>query len=131
MTLVHRGSHVSAGNLEAVKQVGGRHIALPAQLRNGKSDGTSLSVNATIDRAGQLVVPKPICEAANLRPGTRVRFRLVDGRVAIEPVPMKVALERSGSLVVAVPAADSPPVLTQSDVDETITAIRHEMAFSE
>ena len=88
-------------------------------------------MNATIDRAGRVVVPKPIREAANLRPGTQVRFRLADGRVEIEPVPMEVTLERSGSLVVAVPAADSPPVLTQSDVDETITAIRDETASLE
>lgn len=85
-------------------------------------------MNATIDRAGRLVVPKLIREAANLRPGTRVRFLLVDGRVEIEPVPMKVTLERSGSLVVAVPVADSHPVLTQSDVDEAITAVRNETA---
>ena len=83
-------------------------------------------MNATIDRAGRLVVPKPIREAAHLRPGTQVRFRLADGRVEIEPVPMTVTLERSGSLVVAVPTEDQPPVLTQSDVAEAITAIRTE-----
>lgn len=83
-------------------------------------------MNATIDRAGRLVVPKPIREAAHLRPGTQVRFRLADGRVEIEAVPMTVTLERSGSLVVAVPAEDPPPVLTQSDVAEAIAAVRTE-----
>ena len=81
-------------------------------------------MNATIDRAGRLVVPKPIREAANLRPGTQVRFRLADGRVEIEPVPMSVTLERSGELVVAVPTERRPPVLTQTDVAEAISAIR-------
>ena len=81
---------------------------------------------ATIDRAGRLVVPKPIREAAHLRPGTQVRFRLADGCVEIEPLPMTVRLERSGSLVVAVPTEEQPQVLTQSDVAEAIGAIRAE-----
>lgn len=81
-------------------------------------------MNATIDRAGRLVVPKPIREAAHLRPGTQVRFRLADGRIEIEPVPMTVTLERSGSLVVAVPTQEQPPILTQSDVAEAISVVR-------
>ena len=88
-------------------------------------------MNATIDRAGRLVVPKPIREAAHLRPGTQVRFRLAEGRVEIEPVPMTVTLERSGSFVVAVPAEQHPPVLTQSDVAEAITAIRTDASSSQ
>lgn len=81
-------------------------------------------MNATIDRAGRLVVPKPIREAAHLHAGTQVRFRVADGRVEIEPVPMTVKLERSGSLVVAVPTEEQPPALTQSDVAEAVSAIR-------
>ena len=131
MTLVHPRSHVSAGDLEAVEQVGGRHIALSRQSCEMADPMYFPPMNATIDHAGRLVVPKPILEAANLRPGTQVRFRLADGRVEIEPVPMEVTLERSGSLVVAVPAADGRPVLTQSDVDEAITAIRDETASLE
>ena len=80
-------------------------------------------MNATIDRAGRLVVPKSIREAAHLKPGTQVRFRLVDGRVEIEPVPLTVTLERSGSLVVAVAEGD-PPALTRSEVVETIGEVR-------
>ena len=80
-------------------------------------------MNTTIDAAGRLVVPKPIREAAHLLPGTQVRFRLVDGRVEIEPVPLSVTLDRSGTLVVAVPRDDGA-VLTQSEVDETIDEIR-------
>ena len=80
-------------------------------------------MNATIDRAGRLVVPKFIREAAHLKPGTQVRFRLVDGRVEIEPVPLTVTLERSGSLVVAVAVGD-PPALTRAEVAETIGEVR-------
>lgn len=80
-------------------------------------------MNATIDRAGRLVVPKSIRQAAHLQPGTRVRIRLVDGCVQIEPVPLAVSLKRSGRMVVAVPDEENP-VLTASEVDETLTAIR-------
>ena len=80
-------------------------------------------MKATIDTAGRLVVPKPIREAAHLQPGTQVQFRLLDGRVEIEAVPLSVTLDRSGTLVVAVPREDGA-VLTKSDVDETIAEIR-------
>ena len=83
-------------------------------------------MDATIDRAGRLIVPKPICEAARLRPGTQVRFRVAEGRIEIEPVPMAVTLERSGSLVVAVPTEKRPPALTQSDVAHALAGIRTE-----
>lgn len=92
-------------------------------LRDGDFNGIFYAMNATIDRAGRLVVPKTIREAAHLQPGTKVRFRLVEGRVEIEPLPMKVTLERSGSLVVAVPRGDRP-VLTTSEVARTIAGIR-------
>ena len=85
-----------------------------------------IAMDATIDRAGRLIVPKPVCEAARLHPGTQVRFRVADGRVEIEPVPMTVTLERSASLVVAVPTEGRPPVLTQSDVADAIAEIRIE-----
>ena len=39
---------------------------------------------------------------------------------------MAVKLERSGSLVVAVPLEEQPPVLTQSDVAEAVAAVRTE-----
>ena len=52
---------------------------------------------ATIDKAGRLVVPKAIREAAQLGPGTEVRLRVVSGRVEIEPVPVSVALKRKAA----------------------------------
>lgn len=83
-------------------------------------------MDATIDRAGRLIVPKPICEAAHLHPGTQVRFRVAEGRLEIEPVPMAVTLERSESLVGAVPTEGRPPVLTQSGVADAIAGVRME-----
>lgn len=80
-------------------------------------------MKSTIDRAGRIVVPKAIREAAHLRPGTEVQFRVQDGHVEIEPVPTVVTLQRRGSLVVAVPESDQP-VLQASEVEETTAELR-------
>ena len=80
-------------------------------------------MRSTIDRAGRIVVPKPIREAANLRPGTEVEFRVQGGHVEIEPVPLTVSLQRRGLLVVAVPAPGQP-VMRVADVDKTIAELR-------
>lgn len=76
-----------------------------------------------IDKAGRLVVPKAIRDAAQLHPGTQVRFRLSGGRVQIEPEPLHVKLERRGSVIVAVPRRETPP-LTASDVAAVIDEVR-------
>ena len=81
------------------------------------------AMNATIDKAGRLVVPKAIREAAQLEPGTEVRFRVVSGHVEIEPVPLAVQIERRGRFVVAVPSG-THRTLQASEVDETITEVR-------
>ena len=78
----------------------------------------------TIDKAGRLVVPKAIRDAAQLHPGTQVRFRLSGGCVQIEPAPLDVKLERRGSVTVAVPRGKTPPPLTASDVAAVIDEVR-------
>ena len=88
------------------------------------------TMKATIDKAGRLVVPKAIREAAHLEPGTEVEFRVVAGRVEIEPAPLDIELERRGRLVVAVPR-QSQPALTESEVEETIVALRNATADDE
>ena len=80
-------------------------------------------MTTTIDRAGRLVIPKAIREAARLEPGTEVEFRLVDGRVEIEPAPLEVQLERRGELLVAVPR-EAPPPLKTTEVERAITELR-------
>ena len=77
-----------------------------------------------IDKAGRLVVPKAIRDAAQLHPGTQVRFRLRGGYVQIEPEPLDVKLERRGSVIVAVPKRETPPPLNASDVAAVIDEVR-------
>ena len=81
-------------------------------------------MNSTIDKAGRIVVPKAIRVAARLEPGTEISFRLVSGRVEMEPAPLAVSLERRGHLVVAVPNRKLP-VLAESGVEDTIAALRN------
>ena len=76
-----------------------------------------------MDQAGRLVVPKAVREASGLAPGTRLRFRVRDGRVEIEPVPLEVSLERRGLVVVAVPQRGQA-VLTAAAVEEAAADLR-------
>ena len=82
-------------------------------------------MDATIDSAGRLVVPKPIREAAQLHPGTRVRFRVLEGRVEIEPVPLAVTFKRSGTSLIAV-ATTAGETLTTAEVERTLAQSRSE-----
>ncbi len=84
-------------------------------------------MNTTIDKAGRLVVPKPVRTPAGLHPGTRVRSRVREGRVEIEPVPLDSSLERRGNVVVGIPREDQP-VLTASEVEATISTLREGVA---
>ena len=81
-------------------------------------------MNSTIDKAGRIVVPKAIRAAARLEPGTEISFRLVAGRVEMEPAPLAVSLERRGHLVVAVPNRKLPS-LAESEVEDTIAVLRN------
>ena len=82
-------------------------------------------MDTTIDRAGRLVVPKPIREEAQLHPGTRVRFRVLEGRVEIEPVPLAVTFKRSGTSLIAV-ADTEGETLTTEEVERTLARTRSE-----
>lgn len=86
-------------------------------------------MNTTIDRAGRLVIPKAIREAAQLHPGTRVRFRVLDSCVEIEPVPAEVTFRRSGTSLIAVAKSDGE-TLTTADVERTLAQSRSESASS-
>ncbi|MDE0226226.1 MAG: AbrB/MazE/SpoVT family DNA-binding domain-containing protein [Gammaproteobacteria bacterium] len=84
-------------------------------------------MDATIDAAGRLVVPKPIREAAHLHPGTRVRFRVLEGCVEIEPVPARITFRRSGTSMIAVLNDDGEP-LTTADIERTLAQSRSDSA---
>ncbi len=78
----------------------------------------------TIDSAGRIVIPKPVREAAGLRPGQELEVREREGRIEIEPVlpPMTLA-EREGFLAAEVEGG-APQPLTVEEVREVLERLR-------
>ena len=70
------------------------------------------AMKAVIDRAGRIVVPKPLRQALGLKPGQLLEIRAGDGR-----------LEKRGKGLVAVPEAQLPP-LTAEQVRDTLERVR-------
>lgn len=81
------------------------------------------AIFTTMDAAGRLVIPKPVRERAELKPGMALLVDVVDGRIEIVPEPRNVRIERRGRLKVAVPATPSEP-LHMVTVRKTLEAIR-------
>jgi AbrB family looped-hinge helix DNA binding protein len=69
-------------------------------------------MRTTIDRAGRIVIPKNIRDAAGLTAGTEVDVELHDGRIEIEPAytPARVVV-RDGHPVIET-EVDGPPITT-------------------
>ncbi|TAK24741.1 MAG: AbrB/MazE/SpoVT family DNA-binding domain-containing protein [Chloroflexota bacterium] len=73
-------------------------------------------METTIDRAGRIVIPKPMRDQAGLTPGTPLEITFDDGKIEIEAVPLPVRLVQMGRFLVAVPDGDVP-ALTSEDVE--------------
>ncbi len=76
-------------------------------------------MRARIDKAGRLVLPKPIRDELGLAAGQEIEVRVEAGKAIIEPRVMGWHVERRGRLSVLVP--DGPvPQLTDADVREAL-----------
>jgi AbrB family looped-hinge helix DNA binding protein len=80
-------------------------------------------MKTTIDRAGRIVVPKPLREALSLHGGETLELSVRDGRLEAEPVATPMRLERRSDGVVAVPDHELPP-LTAEQVRATLEQTR-------
>jgi AbrB family looped-hinge helix DNA binding protein len=80
-------------------------------------------MKAVIDRAGRIVVPKPLRQALGLRPGQSLEIRAGDGRLEIEIASTPMQLRKRGKGLVAVPDAKLPP-LTAEQVRDTLERVR-------
>jgi AbrB family looped-hinge helix DNA binding protein len=76
-------------------------------------------MNVTIDNAGRVVIPKPIRDAAGIKPGSPLQIQYRDGRIEIEPKSPPARLIRKGGVVVA-----SIPGAPKMSVEETNEWIR-------
>ena len=79
-------------------------------------------MRTAIDSAGRLVIPKKIRQEANLRPGAALEIEWRDGRIEIEPAPLRVRMVRKGHVVVAVPTESVAPLTS-----ETVEAVREDL----
>jgi AbrB family looped-hinge helix DNA binding protein len=85
--------------------------------------GIVLTMKATLDTAGRLVVPKALRQALGLKPGLPLEIRAGDGRLEIEIAPTPMRLEKRGKGVVAIPQRELP-ALTAEQVRETLERVR-------
>lgn len=76
-------------------------------------------MEATIDAAGRVVIPKSIREAAGLKPGSPLKIEYREGRIEIERKSPKVRLVKKGGLLVA-----SVPGARKVSLEETNEWIR-------
>lgn len=82
-------------------------------------------MKTTIDKAGRLVVPKPIRTAIGISPGTPLNIEAEAGRIVIEPAPIDVRPERRGKRLILVAPSDAGKI-TSAEVHKVIEKIRTE-----
>jgi AbrB family looped-hinge helix DNA binding protein len=80
-------------------------------------------MRTTIDRAGRIVVPKPLRDALSLRGGETLELTVRDGRLEAEPVATPMRLQERADGVAAVPETKLPP-LTAEQVRATLEQTR-------
>lgn len=81
-------------------------------------------MQTTIDRAGRVVIPKPLRDELGLRGGEEVEVTLRQGRIEIEPTSKRMHLvERDGFLAAEVEEDEGPP-LTAEQVRELLERLR-------
>ena len=82
------------------------------------------AIITTMDRAGRIVLPKPIRGMAGLRPGSTLVIRYRDGRIEIEPQARAVRIVRKGRVAVAMPDDGVEEMLEASTVREALGSLR-------
>jgi AbrB family looped-hinge helix DNA binding protein len=76
-------------------------------------------MKARIDKAGRVVLPKPIRDELGLIAGRAIEVYVEDGRAIIEPAVVNWHVERRGRLSVLVP--DGPvPQLTDAELRDAL-----------
>lgn len=79
----------------------------------------SSALKARIDKAGRVVLPKPIRDELGLVAGRAIDVRVEDGEAIIEPAMVSWHVERRGRLSVLVPD-DPVPQLTDAEVRDAV-----------
>jgi AbrB family looped-hinge helix DNA binding protein len=80
-------------------------------------------MRTTIDRAGRIVVPKPLRDELGVVPGQVLDLEVRDGRLEVEVAPVEMRLEKGVRGLVAVPLEQLPPLSTEM-VREALERVR-------
>lgn len=85
---------------------------------------------ATIDKAGRLVIPKPIRDAMGLKPGRPLKIDFIDGRIEIEhaPVETRVRIAEDGFPIIetSIDGELAPGQVTDEMLRKALEAVRDE-----
>lgn len=81
-----------------------------------------------MDKAGRIVIPKPIRDAMGLRPGVPLTIDFFEGKIAIEyaPVEARVRIAEDGFPIIEFPGGTVLPRMTDEALREAIEAVRDE-----
>ena len=94
--------------------------------RSDRSDSElwySDAMRTTIDKAGRLVVPKPLRDALGLSAGVSLEMRESDGELILRPIgPRARVVHRHGRAVLTVDDADA--TLTSDEVRDLLERTR-------
>ena len=80
-------------------------------------------MSSTIDKAGRLVIPKPLRVLIGLPDGGEVEVSEEDGRLVISPAPVRKRIEERDGVLVCVPEGEVP-TLTTDTVRQVLESMR-------
>ena len=80
-------------------------------------------MRTTIDKAGRIVVPKPLRDERGLSGGQDLEITARDGHLEVDVAPVAMRLEDRDGALVAVPSEPLPP-LTAEQVREVLERTR-------
>ena len=80
-------------------------------------------MRTTIDRAGRVVIPKTVRDAAGLAAGAELEIECRDGRIEIEPAEGAMRVAGRGPAAIIEPDGEMP-LLTSEDVRDVLERVR-------
>ncbi len=81
-----------------------------------------MNAKLSIDRAGRVVLPKPIRDRLQLLPGESLEIESFEDHIVLRPVRERAAMRRELGVLVF----DTGEPVTASDVQKTIQKVRDE-----
>lgn len=81
-----------------------------------------MNITLTVDKAGRVVLPKPVREELQLAPGDSLELQSTEDQIVLRPVRPAVGLRKKQGIWVL----DTDEPISAAAVDRTMRAIRQE-----